>query len=409
MLSRMDDENFVLIPRQAVSSEEPSLDGSGDEERGVSDSEIPKVIGAKELARQVKSPSSDELEAECEKHRIRATKAEIKREHQCSSGEEDVNEDGFEDILGSGALWKKTIKEGSGNKPNDHQWVTVRVSSRTNPEDEHEKLTFPLGFSYVIDAWELTIQMMLPGEISAVKAEGRFAYGEAGFAPHVPPNAPQEYEIELISLGNIVDVDEMEDEEVSRLFNQLMERAKYFYKYRQFHRAHLINKTILDIIKNDLTERDFKEKHIEVLTNMAYCCEKLKEDRTALEYVEEAIQLDSGRLKLKTIKYTLLMAIKEYEEAFKILTELINNKDTADFELFRQDYEQCKKLKNAQFQEKKLMYRKMVLGSPKPKAKPPHLQPPKRSRITFMALLVCVIAIGLYFLRQYFDLHYFRT
>lgn len=90
---------------------------------------------------------------------------------------------------------------------------------------------------------------------------------------------------------------------------------------------------ILDIIKNDLTERDFREKHIEALTNMAYCCEKLKEDRTALEYVEEAIQLDSGRLKLKTIKYTLLMAIKEYEEAFKILTELINNKDTADFEV----------------------------------------------------------------------------
>lgn len=90
---------------------------------------------------------------------------------------------------------------------------------------------------------------------------------------------------------------------------------------------------MLDIIKNYLTERNFKEKHIETLTNMAYCCEKLKEERTALEYVEEAVQLDPERLKLKTIKYTLLMAIKEYEDAFKILTELINNKETADFEV----------------------------------------------------------------------------
>ena len=237
-----DDENFVLIPRQAVSSGEPSLDGSGDEERGVSDSEIPRVIGAKELARQVKSPSSDELEAECEKHRIRATKEEIKREHECSSGEEEVDEDGFEDVLGSGALWKKTIKEGSGDKPNLHQWVTVRISSTTNPEDEHEKLTFPLGYNYVIEALEVTVQLMTLGEVAAVKCEGRLAYGEAGFAPNIPPNAPQEYEIELISLGNLINVDEMKDKEINELFNQLMERSKHFYKYKQFHRAHLTNK-----------------------------------------------------------------------------------------------------------------------------------------------------------------------
>ncbi|KAE9554915.1 hypothetical protein FO519_001880 [Halicephalobus sp. NKZ332] len=386
-----DDENFVLIPRQAVSSGEPSLDGSGDDERGVSDSEIPKVIGAKELARQVKSPSSDELEAECEKHRIRATKEEIEAEQRRCSSEDDekgeIDEDGFEDILGSGALWKKTTKEGTGEKPNLRQWVTVRISSNTNPEDEHEKLTFPLGLNFVIEAWELAIRLMSSGEVSVIKCEARLAYGEAGFGPNIPPNAPQEYEIELFSIGEVVDFENMKDDETDDIFTKLMERSKYFFKYRQFHRAHLINKLILDVIQDELTERDFKEKRVETLTNMAYCYEKLKEERTALEYVEEALQIAPGRLKLKVEKYTLLMAIKEYEEAFRILTELINSKDVPDFELFRQDYELCKKLKNAQFQEKKLMYRKMVLGSPKPRAKQPHLQPPKKSKITSLAVL----------------------
>uniref|UniRef100_A0A1I7XQ59 Uncharacterized protein n=1 Tax=Heterorhabditis bacteriophora TaxID=37862 RepID=A0A1I7XQ59_HETBA len=100
---------------RAVSSGEPSLDGSidVDEERGaLSDSDITHVARTQTLAAQVKGPSSDALEESC----------------RLEAAERDRNSE-WEDVLGSGQLLKKIIQAGvSDERAHDGQWVTIRAS-----------------------------------------------------------------------------------------------------------------------------------------------------------------------------------------------------------------------------------------------------------------------------------------
>ncbi|KIH59216.1 hypothetical protein ANCDUO_10564, partial [Ancylostoma duodenale] len=141
----------VLPPGpRAVSSGEQSLDGSIDEERGaLSDSDVNHVVRThvirlpfltfflflQTLASQVKGPSSDALEESC---RMEAVARERGSE--------------WEDVLGSGKLMKRVVRDGKGGeRPTDGHWVTIKVVDTLRGVDSHDRLTFILGFSMVID------------------------------------------------------------------------------------------------------------------------------------------------------------------------------------------------------------------------------------------------------------------
>lgn len=89
-------------------------------------------------------------------------------------------------------------------------------------------------------AWELVIQLMKPGEICAVKTAGRFAYGEAGIGFYIPPNAPQEYEIELIKLGEIMNFEQMKNKKINQFFSKMIDQSNYFYRLKMYDKAVLL-------------------------------------------------------------------------------------------------------------------------------------------------------------------------
>lgn len=51
----------------------------------------------------------------------------------------------------------------------------------------------------VIKAWDLGIATMKKGELAKFTCKPKYAYGEAGSLPKIPPNATLIFEVELVS------------------------------------------------------------------------------------------------------------------------------------------------------------------------------------------------------------------
>ena len=72
-------------------------------------------------------------------------------------------------------------------------------------QSEPDGLTFRLGSGQVVQGWDEGLVGMRVGGTRALVVPSELAYGEAGLAPHVPPNSPVAYEVELLELEEIED------------------------------------------------------------------------------------------------------------------------------------------------------------------------------------------------------------
>ena len=68
---------------------------------------------------------------------------------------------------------------------------------------------FMVGESEVMQAVDLVVPLMVPGELALVKLESSFGYGSAGDGARVGPNTDLELELELLDwevLGPVPDI-----------------------------------------------------------------------------------------------------------------------------------------------------------------------------------------------------------
>ena len=125
-----------------------------------------------------------------------------------------VDADGWEDVLGSGRLKKKIITEGNldGGKPARGSSCNINYVERLESGQEvgrGEGVVFIVGESELIQAFDLVVPLMYPGEVSEVKLEHTFGYGVSGDASRVPGNSHLQLEITLIDwqdLGPVPDI-----------------------------------------------------------------------------------------------------------------------------------------------------------------------------------------------------------
>ena len=118
---------------------------------------------------------------------------------------EDHPKDEWIDILGNGQLRKKTISKGKkGFRPSRYDLCTLKISGELLDSrkvvEEHKEMTIQVGDVEVIQGLDLAIILMEVGEIAEIEVASRFAYGEIGLPPDVPPGATLLYTVELISL-----------------------------------------------------------------------------------------------------------------------------------------------------------------------------------------------------------------
>ncbi|CAL1149721.1 unnamed protein product, partial [Cladocopium goreaui] len=106
---------------------------------------------------------------------------------------------------GSG-LWKYVQQEGSGAVPPARARVNLHYasyfSSGVRVETSREKnrstpCAFQLGGKQALLSWQLAAAAMRPGEIAWICSPSKFAYGEQGVPPSVPPNETMWFALEM--------------------------------------------------------------------------------------------------------------------------------------------------------------------------------------------------------------------
>ena len=102
-----------------------------------------------------------------------------------------LDDDGWEDVLGSGRLKKRIVKEGEeGNKPGKGTRVKVKVEERAGGElvMQETSIEFNVGESEVLQCLDLVLPLMCKGEVAEVTSEHSFAYGLKGDEDCVTPS-----------------------------------------------------------------------------------------------------------------------------------------------------------------------------------------------------------------------------
>ncbi|CAI4226683.1 unnamed protein product [Auanema sp. JU1783] len=343
-LDIIEHEDLVEIRkgRKAVSSGEPSLDGSIDEERGaLSDSEIGHAARSNTIAAQVRGPSSDALEESC---RIEA------------SGRDKISE--WEDILGSGNLKRKVVIPGSTEieRPKDGHWVTIRVKDTLRGMDSHERLRFITGYSMVIDAWELVVKLMYVGELCAVKTNSLLAYGKLGLDDRVPPDQDQEYTIELLEVEDGPNFEEMSERDLERFLIMLKDRGNFFFGRSEFDKA--------IFVASSIPFKDQEDLNILMSTihsNLAVCYYKIGDYESVIRSADTSIMLDEYNTKALYRKAIALSALKEFDEAQKWLKRSLDI-DPSQLAV-QNELEKVSGLRNRRRLDEKQLYKKMLSGA----------------------------------------------
>ena len=126
-----------------------------------------------------------------------------------------VDDDGWEDVLGSGRLRKKVLREGdrARGRPERGASCTINLTERLPGGAElgrREDEVFMLGESELMQGLDLVVPLMLPGELALVTLQSSFGYGSAGDGVRVPPDSDLEIELELVDwevLGPVPDIE----------------------------------------------------------------------------------------------------------------------------------------------------------------------------------------------------------
>jgi len=106
-----------------------------------------------------------------------------------------------------GKVVKEILKEGSheGN-PSTGDKVYVHYTGQLlngevfdSSRERKEPFSFTLGRGQVIKGWDLCVATMKKGEHCVLTIDSKYAYGEAGSPPKIPPDATLKFDMELLS------------------------------------------------------------------------------------------------------------------------------------------------------------------------------------------------------------------
>uniref|UniRef100_K1PHA7 peptidylprolyl isomerase n=2 Tax=Magallana gigas TaxID=29159 RepID=K1PHA7_MAGGI len=140
--------------------------------------------------------------------------SEINQEKTCTGEDAEKEEEEYLDILGNGSLKRKILRAAAKNakRPISSDLVTIKVEGKLEDGtkvDVYDSLSFVLGDGDVIQAWDLAVALMEEGQVIELQTDARFAYGEKGRKPDIPPNSSIAYIIELVKKDYPMDYESM--------------------------------------------------------------------------------------------------------------------------------------------------------------------------------------------------------
>ncbi|XP_035635696.1 peptidyl-prolyl cis-trans isomerase FKBP8-like isoform X3 [Oncorhynchus keta] len=240
--------------------------------------------------------------------------------------------DEWMDILGNGQLRKKVLRAGNGPDSRPTKGQNVVIHLKTSLADgtlleEQPELSFTLGDGDVIQALDLTVQLMEMGETALVQADAKYAYGALGsLAPEVLPSADLALEVQLLDATEAPDLELLSPQERVALAGQKRERGNVYYQRGDYAFAVNSYGFALQITESsskvDISpEEEDKLMDIKVkcLNNMAAAQLKLDHYEAALRSCVSVLAHQPDNIKALFRKGKVLALQGEYADAIRNL------------------------------------------------------------------------------------------
>jgi len=153
--------------------------------------------------------------------------------------------DVWEDISGDGGVLLRrgtpaaAVKDdGSMQVAAERTFARVHYTAKledgtllSDSREAGESLELRVGMqpSEGVPGWDLALPLLGVGEAVSLRCEPQYAFGEAGAAPHIPPNATVLFELELLSVRDLLGSNNTEDVDLADRYSSMMaqeEQAK---------------------------------------------------------------------------------------------------------------------------------------------------------------------------------------
>ncbi|CAN9500531.1 unnamed protein product [Ophioblennius macclurei] len=240
------------------------------------------------------------------------------------------------DVLGNGQLKKKVLQMGKGVDSRPQKGQNVKVQLKTFLADgtlveEQSGLSFTLGDGDVIQALDLTVQLMEIGEKALIETNGKYAYGPRGsHEPEVPPNADLSMEVEVLEASDAPDMELLPPEEKIALATCKRERGNVHYQRGDYAFAVNSYSIALQISESsskvDITpeeENELMDVKVKCLNNMAASQLKLDHHDAALKSCVSALAHQPENIKALFRMGKVLAVQGEYTEAIQTLKKAL--------------------------------------------------------------------------------------
>ncbi|XP_044745021.1 peptidyl-prolyl cis-trans isomerase FKBP8 [Coccinella septempunctata] len=242
-------------------------------------------------------------------------KQEVCQESAASKTENDLNKENVEservqdewiDILGSGVIMKKILKEGTPDtRPQKQQTCVINYELFVEEDDiiqKEENFEIDLGDNDVIQGLDVSIGLMNVGETCILKIQPRLAFGSKGLPPKIGPDTTVSYKIELISVAE----EELESMSITQRKikgNKKRERGNYWYGRGENSIAIQCYRKALDYLDEVEGGIKFPESNDELSDS---ALQELLEDRISVYNNMAAAQIrmesyDAALISLKTV------------------------------------------------------------------------------------------------------------
>ncbi|XP_074900014.1 peptidyl-prolyl cis-trans isomerase FKBP8-like [Buteo buteo] len=209
-------------------------------------------------------------------------------------------------------LRKRVVRDGQGGpRPRPGQEVSVKVLGALEDGglvERDPRLTFVPGHGDVVQALELGVPTMQPGEVSFFLAAFPYGYGRPGREPDVPPEAPLLFEVTLLEVRDGPDPQPLPPAARLRLGSQRRERGNFHFARGDFAAALHSYRLALRALDGPPAappgpqeEEELREQRVKCLNNCAAAELKLERAGEALAACEAVLRIspDNGRALLR--------------------------------------------------------------------------------------------------------------
>ncbi|KAF9358612.1 cytochrome P450 monooxygenase 9 [Mortierella sp. AD094] len=226
-----------------------------------------------------------------------------------------------------GKLWKKILKEGSGESPIKKSNVNVHyVGTLFNNGDKFDSsrdrgapFNFKLGVGQVIKGWDEGVKTMKIGELAELVCAPDYAYGEGGSPPKIPGNSTLKFEVELLGFQ------EPADNPTAKLAlaKKKKDQGNASFKAGENGPAAQAYKDGADALKDmdGATEEQLQESgplKVALLANLAAAYLKLNENGLAAEACLQALNSQPDHVKVTYRLAQAYLGMSEFDDAKKI-------------------------------------------------------------------------------------------